>query len=135
MQFVGRDSVVVKDPRIGWFLPLWEKAAEDLGVEVSFATLLRHPAEAVSSAIKWYGDWQTPASRTVSWLNIMLETEYATRGRKRVFVRYDDLLTDWSGQVARIGRGALTSRPCRTSTRTSGRPSTRSSTRPCTGRR
>ena len=103
VQFVGRDSVVVKDPRIGWFLPLWEKAAEDIGVEVSFATLLRHPAEAVSSALKWYGDWQTPASRTVSWLNIMLETEYATRGRKRVFVRYDDLLTDWSGQVARTG--------------------------------
>jgi uncharacterized membrane protein YgcG len=104
VQFVGRDAVVVKDPRIGWFLPLWEKAAEDLGVEVSFATLLRHPAEAVSSAMKWYGDWQTPASRTVSWLNIMLETELATRGRKRVFVRYDDLLTDWSGQVARTGQ-------------------------------
>ena len=49
VQFVGRDSVVVKDPRIGWFLPLWEKAAIELGVDVSFASLLRHPAEAVSS--------------------------------------------------------------------------------------
>lgn len=103
VQFVGRDAVVVKDPRIGWFLPLWERAAKDIGVEVSFATMLRHPAEAVSSAITWYGDWQTPASRTVSWLNIMLETELATRGRKRVFVCYDDLLGDWSGQVARAG--------------------------------
>lgn len=106
VQFVGRDAVVVKDPRIGWFLPLWARAAEDIGVDVSFATMLRHPAEAVSSAITWYGDWQSPASRTVSWLNIMLETEYATRGKRRVFVRYDDLLTDWSGQVARTG-GAL----------------------------
>src|SRR6476661_7670863 len=26
VQFVGRDAVVVKDPRVGWFLPLWEKA-------------------------------------------------------------------------------------------------------------
>lgn len=103
VQFVGRDSVVVKDPRIGWFLPLWEKAAEDLGVEVSFASLLRHPAEAVSSAIKWYGDWQTPASRTLSWVNIMLETEYATRQSRRVFVRYDDLLSDWSGEMTRVG--------------------------------
>ena len=42
VQFVGRDSVVVKDPRIGWFLPLWEKAADELGVETSFAALLRH---------------------------------------------------------------------------------------------
>jgi hypothetical protein len=103
VQFVGRDSVVVKDPRIGWFLPLWEKAAKDLGVDVSFAALLRHPAEAVSSAIKWYGDWQSPASRTLSWVNIMLETEHATRDSRRVFVRYDDLLTDWSGEMARVG--------------------------------
>jgi hypothetical protein len=103
VQFVGRDSVVVKDPRIGWFMPLWEKAADDLGVEVSFAALLRHPAEAVSSAIKWYGDWQTPASRTLSWVNIMLETEYATRDSRRVFVRYDDLLSDWAGEMTRVG--------------------------------
>jgi hypothetical protein len=103
VQFVGRDSVVVKDPRIGWFLPLWEKAAGELGVEVSFASLLRHPAEAVSSAIKWYGDWQTPASRTLSWVNIMLETEYATRSSRRVFLRYDDLLSDWSGELTRAG--------------------------------
>jgi hypothetical protein len=103
VQFVGRDSVVVKDPRIGWFLPLWEKAATDLGVDVSFASLLRHPAEAVSSAIKWYGDWQSPASRTLSWVNIMLETEYATRDSRRVFVRYDDLLADWSGEMTRVG--------------------------------
>ncbi len=103
VQFVGRDQVVVKDPRIGWFLPLWERAANDLGIETSFATLLRHPAEAVSSAIKWYGTWQSPASRTTSWLNIMLETEFATRGAKRVFVRYDQLLADWSGEMHRVG--------------------------------
>jgi hypothetical protein len=104
VQFVGRESVVVKDPRIGWFLPLWEKAADDLGVETSFAALLRHPAEAVSSAIKWYGDWQTPASRTLSWVNIMLETEYATRDSRRVFVRYDDLLADWAAEMTRVGQ-------------------------------
>lgn len=104
VQFVGREQVVIKDPRVGWFLPLWQRAAEDLGVEVSFASLLRHPAEAVSSAIKWYGDWQTPASRTLSWVNIMLETEHATRGALRSFVRYDDLLADWSAELTRVGR-------------------------------
>jgi hypothetical protein len=103
VQFVGRDHVVVKDPRIGWFLPLWQRAADDLGIETSFATLLRHPAQAVSSAIKWYGDWQSPASRTTSWLNIMLETEQATRQSTRVFVRYDNLLDDWWGEIDRVG--------------------------------
>jgi hypothetical protein len=104
VQFVGRDAVVVKDPRVGWFLPLWERAACDVGVAVSFATMLRHPAEAVTSAVTSYGDWQSPASRTASWLNIMLETELATRGRPRVFVRYDDLLADWPAQLTRAGR-------------------------------
>ena len=134
MQFVGRDSVVVKDPRIGWFLPLWEKAATELGVDVSFASLLRHPAEAVSSAIKWYGDWQSPASRTLSWVNVMLETEYATRDSRRVFVRYDDLLADWSGEMARVG-GRWTSRCCARSPTPVRRRSTSSSTPRCTGRR
>ncbi len=101
VQLVGRSAVVVKDPRIGWFLPLWERAAEEVGADVSFASLLRHPAEAVGSAMTWYGDWQSPASRAVSWVNIMLETEYATRGRRRVFVRYDDLLKSWRDEVAR----------------------------------
>jgi hypothetical protein len=101
VQLVGRSAVVVKDPRIGWFLPLWERAAEEVGADVSFASMLRHPAEAVGSAMTWYGDWQSPASRAVSWVNIMLETEYATRGRRRVFVRYDDLLKSWPDEVAR----------------------------------
>ncbi len=104
VQFVGRDSVVIKDPRVGWFLPLWRAAADDIGVEVSFASLLRHPAEAVSSAIKWYGEWQTPASRTLSWVNIMLETEHATRADRRVFVPYSNLLADWSAEVDRVGK-------------------------------
>lgn len=104
VQFVGRDSVVIKDPRVGWFLPLWRAAADDVGVDVSFASLLRHPAEAVSSAIKWYGEWQTPASRTLSWVNIMLETEHATRADRRVFVPYGSLLSDWSAEVDRVGK-------------------------------
>ncbi|MDQ1599823.1 MAG: hypothetical protein QOD68_1297 [Actinomycetota bacterium] len=104
VQFVGRYAVVVKDPRVGWFLPLWERAARDIGVEVSFATMLRHPAEAVSSAVTSYGDWQSAASRTASWLNIMLETELATRGKPRVFVRYDALLADWPAELTRAGQ-------------------------------
>jgi hypothetical protein len=33
----------------------------------------------------------------------MLETERATRGTRRVFVPYEDLLRDWRGQLARVG--------------------------------
>jgi hypothetical protein len=100
-QLQEADAVVVKDPRTGWFLPLWTGASSALGVEARYATMLRHPAEILASAAKSYGDWQTPASRAAAWINITLETERATRGSRRAFVRYEDLLDDWPRELSR----------------------------------
>jgi hypothetical protein len=97
------DAVVVKDPRTVWFLPLWMRCAAELGVTPSFVTMLRHPAETLTSARASYGTWQSAASRAAAWLNVTLETERATRGAQRAFVRYDDLLADWRGQATRLG--------------------------------
>src|SRR4051794_18615495 len=79
-QLAEAPSVVVKDPRPGWFLPLWTAVAAELGVEMPFVTMLRHPAEVLASATKSYGTWQTPGSRAAAWVNVTLETERATRG-------------------------------------------------------
>ena len=102
-QFAQGDNLVVKDPRIDWFLPLWRRCAAEVGAEISFATMLRHPAEVVSSARKSYGEWQNDASRTAAWLNHTLYIERATRGAKRVFIRYDRLVDDWSRELSRLG--------------------------------
>lgn len=103
VQLVGADDVVVKDPRIGWFLPLWRRCAEDLGIQTSFATMLRRPTEVVASARTWYGTWQNDASRAAAWLNVTLHTEQTTRQAPRAFVLYEDLLSDWASEVARVG--------------------------------
>jgi hypothetical protein len=105
-EWLGREleqaeQVVVKDPRTGWFLPLWTRTAGDLGVEARFVTMLRHPAEILASAFKSYGQWQKPASRAAAWINITLETERSTRGGRRAFVRYEDLLADWPHELSR----------------------------------
>ncbi|HSD77416.1 MAG TPA: hypothetical protein VLA98_08415, partial [Solirubrobacteraceae bacterium] len=105
-QFAQAGAVVVKDPRSGWFLPLWTRAAADVGASVSFVTMLRHPAEILASARRSYGAWQSDASRAAAWLNVMLETERSTRGASRAFARYEDLLADWAAQVARVGEQA-----------------------------
>jgi len=97
------EAVVVKDPRTSWFLPLWKKTAAELGMETTYVTMLRHPAEILKSAIKSYGTWQSQASRVSAWINISLETERVTRGETRTFVRYDDLLGDWRKEMDRIG--------------------------------
>lgn len=99
----AEDLVVVKDPRIGWFLPLWTGAADEVGVPTSFVTMLRHPAQILTSAKKSYGTWQTDASRAAAWINVMLETERATRGAPRAFIPYAALLADWAGELRRAG--------------------------------
>jgi hypothetical protein len=103
VQFKEADHLIVKDPRLSWFLPLWRRCAEALAVSPRCATVLRHPAAVVDSKQRFYGDWQSDVSRTAGWLNQALFTERATRDFPRVFVRYEDLLDDWTSSVARVG--------------------------------
>jgi hypothetical protein len=100
-QFAVDPALVVKDPRTVWFLPLWSRAAADAAT--SYLTMLRHPAEVVTSARKYYGTGQTSASRTGAWINLILETERFTRGKPRAFVRYEDLMADWKREIRRAG--------------------------------
>jgi hypothetical protein len=102
-EFREADHVIIKDPRLSWFLPLWRHCAEALGVAPRFASVLRHPAAVVESKQRSYGNWQGDVDRTAGWLNQVLFTERATREGPRAFVRYDDLLDDWTSAVARVG--------------------------------
>jgi hypothetical protein len=101
-QFRHGDDVVIKDPRLSWFLPLWRRCAEDVGASPRFVTVLRHPAAVVDSKQRWYGGWMGEVAKTAGWLNQTLFTERATRDARRTFVRYDDLLDDWTRAVGRV---------------------------------
>jgi len=97
-------ELVVKDPRLSWFIGLWRVAAIRTGATPVFATMLRAPAEVVGSKQKYYANRLGSAHLAASWLNMQLHTERATReslggtvtGGARAFVRYDDLLDDWT---------------------------------------
>ena len=93
------DEVVIKDPRLGWFLGLWHTAAIRCAATPVFATMLRPPAEVVGSKQRYYRNRLGSAHLAASWLNMLLHTERATRSGPadggRVFVRYADLLDDW----------------------------------------
>ena len=102
-QFSRHERLVVKDPRLLWFLPLWNRVGEDLGARVHVVTMLRHPAEVVRSKMNWYAKMPlVDANRVAGWANTMLFTERATRDYRRAFVRFEDLLDDWTQQVAHI---------------------------------
>ncbi|MBZ5739238.1 sulfotransferase family protein [Nocardioides mangrovi] len=96
------EHVVVKDPRLLWFLPLWTATSTELGVEPTFLTMLRPPAEVVGSKRTYYNRGLDDAHGVSAWLNMMLGTERATRGSRRTFVRYHDLLDDCEATLGRV---------------------------------
>jgi hypothetical protein len=102
-QFGESGHVLIKDPRLSWFLPLWQRCAEAIDVSPRFVTMLRHPAAVVDSKQRSYGAWQGDVARAAGWLNLTLFTERATREAPRVLVRYDDVLDDWTKTVGHIG--------------------------------
>src|ERR1700759_2601670 len=102
-QFATAPDIVIKDPRLSWFLPLWRRRAAALGVEAKVVTMLRHPAAVVDSKTRWYGEWQGRVARTAGWVQQALYLERATRDSPRVLVHYEDLLEDWTRVVGRVG--------------------------------
>jgi hypothetical protein len=102
-EFADAENVLVKDPRLSWFLPLWRQCAEEVGAAPRFATVLRHPAAVIDSKQRSYGNWQGDVERTAGWINQALFTERATRDAPRFFVKYRDLLSDWTQEIARAG--------------------------------
>jgi hypothetical protein len=110
-QFGESERIVVKDPRLAWFLELHRAAAAKVGAEVHVATMLRHPAEVMRSREIAYGTRTKNTTRVVGWMTMMLGTEVRTRDLPRATVRYDDLLTDWRAAMAAadatIGMGLL----------------------------
>ena len=104
---LGQTELVVKDPRLSWFLTLWRVAAVRNAATPVFATMLRPPAEVVGSKQAYYNNRLGSAHLTASWLNMLLHTERGTRESVadggRAFVRYADLLDDWTRVVMQVG--------------------------------
>lgn len=103
--------LVIKDPRTVWFIPMWVRVAESLGMEVSFATMLRHPAEAIASrTVHWSKSDNVERVRNrqianlAGWVNVSLMNEHRTRDKNRAFIRYDDLLSDWRSTIDLVGK-------------------------------
>lgn len=101
------DQVVVKDPRSVWAQRLWREVAEDLGLDICFVSMMRHPAEVVGSRSTYYANPNDEAKRrsyetfnVARWINSSLISERETRGLARAFVSYPALLTDWRPVLA-----------------------------------
>ncbi len=103
-QFGESSRVVIKDPRLSWFVELYRTVASELSADVAVVTMLRHPAETVRSKQMAYGSGLDVRTRMASWLNLMLFVEYRTRRLPRAIIGYDDVLMRWQEALAAAER-------------------------------
>ncbi|MEI2811721.1 MAG: hypothetical protein V9F00_16440 [Nocardioides sp.] len=104
------DQVVIKDPRSAFTQRLWREAAQEVGLEIRYICMLRHPAEVVGSRTTYYASKDPrrahlyQITNVARWVNASLISERETRGFPRAFVNYVDLLEDWRTPVAALGQ-------------------------------
>ena len=72
--------------------------------EAGYVTMLRPVTEVVGSKQRVYDARTSEVHRTAAWVNMMLHVERSTRGSSRAFVRYHDMLDDWTVPVFGLGQ-------------------------------
>jgi O-antigen biosynthesis protein len=98
--FADAPLLVIKDPRMCRLVPLWLSVFNDFGAEPLFIFVIRNPLEVAASLEVRNGF--LPAKSIMLWLRHFLAAERDTRGMKRVFISYEDLLNDWRGVIQRL---------------------------------
>ncbi len=107
-QHVGGEHrhLLIKDPRAFWMHEAWQAVCDELGVELTSLTMLRHPLEVAKSRETAYLEGKEEELRRIraianiaGWCNAAFETEGVTRAGRRSFVLYSDLVSDWRSAV------------------------------------
>jgi hypothetical protein len=99
-EYSGASLMVVKDPRICRFVPLFIEALTDAGIRPECVLVFRNPLEVAQSLKRRDGVLRGEAG--LLWLRHVLDAEAATRGNPRVILSYNDLLLDWRDEIRRI---------------------------------
>jgi glycosyltransferase involved in cell wall biosynthesis/2-polyprenyl-3-methyl-5-hydroxy-6-metoxy-1,4-benzoquinol methylase len=102
--FASSTLFVMKDPRICRLLPFWLEVLSEFDTETKCVLPIRNPLE-VAASLK-QRDGFGPAKSHVLWLRHVLDAEAGSRGLKRGFVSYDNLLNDWRRAVSELS-GAI----------------------------
>lgn len=101
-EYVGRRTLLVKDPRVTVLMPLWREVLEGLDIAARCVIPVRHPLAVAGSLGR--RDGFPPEKSVLLWTTHMLAAEAYSRALPRAFVDYDRTLADWRGEVARIER-------------------------------
>jgi GT2 family glycosyltransferase len=93
----------LKDPRLCRLLPLWLEILREFGSDPRFVLICRDPREVAASLARRNGF--SEAKSHLLWLDHCLSAERASRDHRRVFVTYEQLLSDWRWSIEHVLRG------------------------------
>jgi len=91
--------MVIKDPRMCRFVPLYNGALADLDIGPRFVLLHRNPLAVMASLRR--RNSMTRGFAGLLWLRHVLDAVDASRGHPRCFLSYETFLDDWRGGVGR----------------------------------
>lgn len=101
-EFGNASLLLIKDPRVCRFFPLWQIALRKLRITPKVVIPVRHPLE-VARSLEVRDQFGRNRSLLL-WLRHVLDAEASTRDVARTFVRYDQLLDDWQAEARKISR-------------------------------
>lgn len=96
----GKESLLVKDPRICRLLPLWQSVCDSMGIRTYTVIPFRNPIEVARSLKARNGFPET--NSFFLWLRHVLDAERFSRGQARSFTSFDALMSDGVATVRRI---------------------------------
>lgn len=108
-EFGDAPLFVVKDPRTCKLIPLWRRVGDILNLDIVGVLPFRHPDE-VARSLHARDGFPLPNSH-MAWLRYMLEAERQSRGMRRVFLYYEDLLADERTVMRRVANTLRLSLP------------------------
>ncbi|MBJ7441641.1 MAG: hypothetical protein JHD35_21850 [Sphingopyxis sp.] len=99
-EFGASPLFVLKDPRNCRLSRLWFDVLDKADVEPLVVIPLRNPLE-VSASIEARDGVHSDVA-TLLWLRHVLDAEHGSRGRRRVFLTYEELLDNWAALADRL---------------------------------
>ena len=99
-EFGRAPLLVVKDPRMCRLVPFWLRSLESERISAAAIIPVRSPLEVAQSLRARDGIGQEHA--LLMWLRHVLDAEFETRTIARTFVRYSDLLENWTAAADKI---------------------------------
>ena len=98
-EFTDSPLFIFKDPRLSILMPFWRSIFDELGIDQVAIHPLRNPVEVARSLERRNNFLMSKG--VLLWLRYTLDGERGTRGLRRIFTTFDDLLEDPAGLIGR----------------------------------